>query len=151
MDIVELLTPGRVLLDVRVRDKGQLIHEIARAIAKSVDGVSADAIVASLTARERLGSTGLGNGFALPHARIQGLDRYAGLFARLAKPLAFDSIDGNPVTLVFALLIPAEGDKPHVAALAAITRRFRDAEMVGSLRGATTAAEAFALLSGKAG
>jgi nitrogen PTS system EIIA component len=147
MDIAEFLTPGRVLLDVRARDKTQLINEVAKATAKSIGGVSADAIAASLTARERLGSTGLGDGFALPHARIEGLDRYAGLFLRLAKPLAFDSIDGNPVSLVFALLIPAEGEKPHVAALAAISRRFRDTGLVSRLWAARTAADAFALLS----
>ena len=147
MDIAEFLSLERVLLDVRARDKAQLLTEVARVIAKSVSGLSTDVIETCLMARERLGSTGFGAGFALPHARIEGLDRYIGLFARLAKPIAFDSIDGNPVALVFVLLIPAEGDKPHVAALAAISRRFRDAALVSGLRTAKTANDAFSLLA----
>ena len=93
-------------------------------------GLTPEAVQAALAAREQLGSTGLGAGFALPHARIEGLDAYLGLFVRLAKPIDFEAIDGKPVTLVFVLLIPSETTIPHVAALAAISRRFRDADLV---------------------
>ena len=148
MTIADFLTPERVLLNVRARDKAHLIGDIARAFERPATGLAAERVEASLMARERLGSTGLGAGFALPHARIEGLDRFTGLFMRLAKPVAFDAIDGKPVGLVFGLLIPAAGEIPHVGALAAISRVFRDAAFVASLRQATTPAEAFRLLTG---
>jgi PTS system nitrogen regulatory IIA component len=147
MEIIDFLTSERVLLDLRPRDKGQLIGEIARQFGRSVGGLRPDVVEAALLARERLGSTGLGAGFALPHARIEGLDRYVGLFARLAKPVDFDSIDGKPVQLVFVLLIPAESETPHVAALAAISRRFRDVGLVAKLRTADTQAVAYGFLT----
>ncbi len=146
--IADFLTPERVLLNVRARDKAHVIGEIARAFDRPATGLAAKLVEASLMARERLGSTGLGAGFALPHARIEGLDRFAGLFMRLAKPVAFDAIDGKPVGLVFVLLIPAAGETPHVGALAAISRVFRDAAFVSDLRRATTSAETFRLLTG---
>jgi nitrogen PTS system EIIA component len=147
MEITDFLTTDRVLLDVRARDKGKLIGEIARNFEKLVPALSPEAVETALAAREQLGSTGLGAGFALPHARIEGLETYLGLFLRLARPLDFDSIDGKPVQLVFVLLIPAETSIPHVAALAAISRRFRDATLVAKLRKAETQSAAFGVLT----
>lgn len=138
MEIADFLTPERVLLDVRLRDKSQLIGEIARGFGRLLPGLSPDAVETALAAREQLGSTGLGAGFALPHARIDGLDSYAGMFLRLAKPIDFDAIDAKPVRLVFVLLIPPEPATPHVAALAAISRRFREAGLVERLLKADT-------------
>lgn len=148
MTIADFLSPERVLLNVRARDKAHLIGDIAKAFGRLAAGLTAERVEAGLLARERLGSTGLGWGFALPHARIEGLDRFTGLFIRLAKPIAFDAIDGKPVGLVFVLLIPAAGETPHVGALAAISRVFRDAAFVSGLQQATTPAEAFRLLTG---
>lgn len=148
MTIADFLLPERVLLNVKARDKAHLIGDVARAFERSGTGPAAEIVEANLLARERLGSTGLGAGFALPHARIEGLDRYSGLFVRLAKPIAFDAIDGKPVTLVFVLLIPATGETSHVAALAAISRQFRDADFVSRLLEAKTPAEAYRLLTG---
>jgi nitrogen PTS system EIIA component len=147
MEISDFLTPDRVLLDVRPRDKTQLINEIARSLGRLVPGLTPEAVHTALVAREQLGSTGLGAGFALPHARIEGLGAYVGLFVRLAKPIDFEAIDGKPVTLVFVLLIPSETTIPHVAALAAISRKFRDAELVTSLRKARTQVEAYSFLT----
>ncbi len=147
MDITDFLTPERVLLDSRSRDKTQLIAEIARYFSKTVPAIKAPAVEAALAAREQLGSTGLGGGFALPHARMEGLNTYLGMFIRLSKPIEFDAIDGKPVQLVFALLIPSETDVPHVAALAAISRRFRDPELVAQLRKAQTPALAYGYLT----
>jgi len=146
MEIADFLTPDRVLLDVRSRDKGQLIGEVARNFARLVPALKPQTVETALLAREQLGSTGLGAGFALPHARIEGLDAYLGLFVRLAKPIDFDAIDGKPVQLVFVLLIPAE-TATHVAALAAISRRFRDAARVAKLRKAETHAAAYGALT----
>jgi PTS system nitrogen regulatory IIA component len=147
MDITDFLTSDRVLLDVRSRDKGQLITEIARNFGRLVPALKPEIVETALLAREQLGSTGLGGGFALPHARVEGLDGYLGLFARLAKPVDFDAIDGKPVQLVFVLLIPTETTIPHVAALAAISRRFRDADLVARLRKAETQAAAYGFLT----
>jgi PTS system nitrogen regulatory IIA component len=148
MDIADFLTPDRVILEVRSRDKTQLIGEIARHFTRSVPTLRREAVETALRAREQLGSTGLGGGFALPHARIEGLTSYLGLFIRLAKPIEFDAIDGKPVELVFVLLIPSESAIPHVAALAAISRRFRDAELAGKLKRAKTHVDAFGFLTG---
>jgi PTS system nitrogen regulatory IIA component len=121
--------------------------EVARAFARSVPTLNAGLVETGLLAREQLGSTGLGAGFALPHARIEGLVSYAGLLVRLGKPIDFDAIDGKPVGLVFVLLIPPEGTVPHVAALAAISRRFRDADFVARLKKAKSAGEAYGVMT----
>jgi PTS system nitrogen regulatory IIA component len=147
MEITEFLTPDRVILDVRARDKTQLIGEVAREFGRLVPGMRPETVETALMAREQLGSTGLGAGFALPHARIEGLDAYLGLFARLTKPIEFDAIDGKPVQLVFVLLIPSETAISHVAALAAISRRFRDPARMASLRVAETQAAAYGVLT----
>jgi PTS system nitrogen regulatory IIA component len=147
MDIVEFLTPERVLLEVRVRDKAQLIGEIARHFGRLVPGLRPDTVEAALRAREQLGSTGLGGGFALPHARIESLESFLGMFMRLAKPVDFDAIDGKPVDLVFVLLIPSDATTPHVAALAAISRSFRDPALATNLRMTKTHVEASGFLT----
>jgi nitrogen PTS system EIIA component len=147
MDISDFLSPDRVSLDVRARDKGALITEVARQFARTVSGVNAQAVETALLAREQLGSTGLGGGFALPHARLDGLETYVGSFVRMSKPIEFDAIDAKPVSLVFVLLIPFETATPHVAALAAISRRFRDAALVLRLRKVKTPAEAYGFLT----
>ena len=147
MDIADFLTPDRVVLDVKLRDKAQFINETARLFGKLLPAVQPASVEEALSARERLGSTGLGAGFALPHARVEGLDTYAGLLLRLAKPIGFDAIDGKPIDLAFVLLIPSEPGTAHVAALAAISRKFRDAALVAKLRKADTPAAVYALLT----
>jgi nitrogen PTS system EIIA component len=147
MDITDFLAPDRVILEVRARDKTQLIVEIARYFGRLVPRLQAERVQTALLAREQLGSTGLGGGFALPHARIEGLGSFLGMFMRLAKPLDFDAIDAKPVTLVFVLLIPSETTTPHVAALAAISRRFRDPALATNLRLSKTHVEAFGFLT----
>jgi PTS system nitrogen regulatory IIA component len=147
MDITDFLTADRVVLDARPRDKPALIGEVARTFARLLPPLQPKVLETALLAREQLGSTGLGAGFALPHARIDGLDAYLGLFVRLAKPLDFEAIDGKPVRLVFVLLIPSETTVSHVAALAAISRRFRDPDLAAKLAKAPTRAAAFGLLT----
>jgi nitrogen PTS system EIIA component len=147
MEITDFLTPERVVLELRARDKMALIGEISRHFARTVPALKTETVETALLAREQLGSTGLGGGFALPHARIEGLTAYTGLFARLARPIDFDAIDGKPVTLMFVLLIPFETATPHVGALAAISRRFRDADLVARLRRSKTPVEAYGFLT----
>ncbi|HEX2940452.1 MAG TPA: PTS sugar transporter subunit IIA [Rhodopila sp.] len=148
MEITDFLTPDRVVFDIRARDKRQLIAEAAQRFARSVLDLNPATVEAALLQREQLGSTGLGNGFALPHARIEGLDRFLGLFIRLVKPIAFDAIDGKPVQLVFVLLIPADSAVSHLAPLAAISRRFRDADVVAAVLRAPTTMAAYGILAG---
>jgi nitrogen PTS system EIIA component len=147
MDIAEILTQDRVIASLRVSDKAQLLQELARRAA-AVLTIPQNTILDALEAREKLGSTGLGQGFALPHARIEGLDRFFGLFAKLARPMAYDAVDDNPVDLVFLLLIPSSTTVNYVSILAAISRRIRDKELAGRLRKTENAAALHALLAG---
>lgn len=146
MDISDLIEPQHVMLDVRVRDKAHLLQELGRRAAPFA-GIDANAIATALSEREQLGSTGLGKGFALPHARIREVRSLFGTFLRLNRPIEFQSIDEKPVDLVFLLLIPAEARNEHVAALAAISRRFRDENTAARLRKAESAEAAYQLLT----
>ena len=134
MEIADLIAPDRIALDLRVRDKAQLLRELAKRAETACEGLAAATVEAALRSREGLGSTGLGRGFALPHARLAGLTGFVGLFARLARPIEFEAIDGAPVDLVFLLLMPDEAGGAAVAALAAVSRRFRDADALARLR-----------------
>jgi PTS system nitrogen regulatory IIA component len=146
MDIAELLSADRVVLNMRVRDKAALLTELARLASSHAPEVSSGEVEAALLGRERLGSTGLGAGFALPHARLARLDAFVGLFARLARPIDYSAIDDKPVDLVFLLLIPAEA-VDHVAALAAVSRLFRDPAVVARVRKAGSTAATFDILT----
>jgi nitrogen PTS system EIIA component len=139
MRVADLIAPAQVLAALRVQDKPQLLAELARR-ASATTGIDAPTIITALQTREQLGSTGLGKGFALPHARVDGLTAFFGLFVRLSRPIDFQAIDGQPVDLVFLLLIPPDANAEHVAALAAIARPIRDPLFVRELRQAKDAA-----------
>lgn len=145
MDIRELITPDRVLLGLRVADKEQLLHELGRQAGLMLgrDGAS---IAGALAARERLGSTGLGRGIALPHTTLAGLSQFFGLAARLYRPIGFDAIDEQPIDMAFLLLIPNGAEGEHVAALAAVSRQLRDAERMQRIRRAPDRASFHRLL-----
>ena len=145
MEIADLLGPERVALDAKARDKAQALRLVADRLANT--GPSSAAIEASLDARETLGSTGLGRGFALPHARIDGLDRFIGAFFRLARPIDFAAIDGAPVDLVFGLLIPTGNDAAAIATLAAVARLGRDPAVTDRLRRCRDPLEALTALT----
>ena len=146
MEISDFLQPDQIVAGLRVSDKAQLTAELSRRAAAALQ-IARQPVEAALIARERLGSTGLGRGFALPHARLAGLDRFFGLFARLARPIDFDAIDERPVDLVFLLLIPDNSGGEHVAALAAISRRIRDQALAQRLRKAASAEAMYSLLT----
>jgi PTS system nitrogen regulatory IIA component len=139
MDLASLVDPSRVVFGARANNKEQLLLDLASRAAASLN-LDPKTIVNALRAREELGSTGLGEGFALPHARIEGLDRFFGMFARLKRPVHFDSVDGKPVDLVFLLLIPPAAGSEHLAALASISRCLRDKEFAARLRKAANTA-----------
>jgi PTS system nitrogen regulatory IIA component len=146
MTIGDLIGPDRVIVGLRPGDKTQLLQELAnRAAATSLD---AAAIFSALQARENLGSTGLGKGFALPHARLQALKAPYALFARLARPIDFAAIDEQPVDIVILLLTQADGGNQHLATLAAVSRPMRDTAFVQKLRQAPDAAALHLLLQG---
>jgi PTS system nitrogen regulatory IIA component len=135
---------------LRAADKAQLLEELSRRAAAAL-GIDPRTVLAALQSREALGSTGLGRGFALPHARLPGLTRFFGLFVRLARPIDFAAIDGAPVDLVFLLLGPTDAPKAHLAALAAISRPLRDTGFTAALRRARDAEAMHALLAAPQG
>jgi PTS system nitrogen regulatory IIA component len=138
MDLTDLIDSSRVIFAARATDKEQLLQDLATRAAALLN-LDAQTIVNALQLREELGSTGLGNGFALPHARVEGLDRFFGMFARLNRPINFDAIDGKPVDLVFLLLIPPSPGSEHLGVLAAVARQLRDQEFTARLRKAASA------------
>jgi nitrogen PTS system EIIA component len=146
MDMIDLVTPERVVLKLRADDKQQLLAELARRAAQAT-GLGRPIIEAALVAREQLGSTGVGAGIAIPHARIAGLASFFGLFARLDRALDYDAIDGQKVDLVFLLLVPANATSEHLQALASVSRRLRDATCAAKLRKATIAAALYDILT----
>jgi nitrogen PTS system EIIA component len=146
MEIAEFTTPQGVLPSLRALNKAQVLRELARRAAAAT-GHDEETILAALLERERLGSTGVGKQVALPHARVRGLRRICGIFARLERPVDFDSIDEQPVDLVFLLVAPEDSGKDHLAALARISRLFRDQSVRARLREAESAAEIYDLLT----
>lgn len=147
MDLKQLIAPERVTIGLKARDKAQLLSFLAEQAGASV-GLPPAPILAALQAREALGSTGVGQGIALPHARIDGLARTYGALARLERPIEYAAIDEGAVDLVVLLLSPATGGQEHLSALSAISRRMRDRGVAQRLRQAGDAAQAYAVLTG---
>jgi PTS system nitrogen regulatory IIA component len=147
MNIAELVTSKHIIAGLRVSDKKQLLQELAHRAAEDLHS-DVQPILEALQAREKLGSTGLGQGFALPHACLAGLPGFFGLFARLNRAVEYQAVDEMPVDLVFLLLIPENAAGEHVAALAAISRRFRDPEFTARVRKAKNADAIYGLLAG---
>ncbi|MGE5269909.1 MAG: PTS IIA-like nitrogen regulatory protein PtsN [Thiohalocapsa sp.] len=146
MQIAELLTPRGIVPQLRVGNKKAVLQEIAKRGA-TMTGIAERAVYEALLERERLGTTGIGHGVALPHAKLPELAQLHGLFLRLDRPVAFEAIDDQPVDLVFALLAPAEAGAEHLRALARVSRLLRDAAICQKLRGTDSADALFALLA----
>lgn len=144
MTLEELIPPGHVFERLRVADKPALLAALARAAGEAL-GLAPAGIAAALAAREALGSTGIGGGIALPHARMATLAAPSGFLARLERPVAFDAVDGRPVDLVFLMLSPA-ADAAHLRALAAVSRRLRMPGVAEAMRTAAPGAVRMALL-----
>jgi len=147
LEIADLVTPRSVVAQLRAPTKRQVLQELARR-AGTVTGVADRRIYDALAERERLGTTGIGNGVAIPHCRLVELDRLCGLFARLERPIPYDAIDDEPVDLLFVLLAPADAGAEHLKALARVSRLLRDRAMCEKLRGANSADALYALLTG---
>ncbi len=146
MDLEDLLTPEGVTAHLKVTSKKQALQELS-AKAAAVTGLSERAIFETLLERERLGSTGVGQGIAIPHGKLSELTRLHGLFARLETPISFDSVDDQPVDLIFLLLAPESAGADHLKALARVSRLLRNQKMVEKLRATDDASALYALLT----
>lgn len=146
MPLPDIIPDGAIIPALKVSSKKQLLQEVA-ARAAHLTGCAAEAIFETLNARESLGSTGAGNGIAIPHGKLPNLDRVVGLFARLERPVDFDSIDGEPVDLVFALLAPEGAGADHLKALSRVARMTRDPANMQKLRSARDEATLRTLLA----
>jgi nitrogen PTS system EIIA component len=146
MRISEFLSPADVMVDVRASDKRALLRELARKAASTLKLTEAD-VSSELLKREELGSTGMGNGVAIPHARIDKVMKPLGLLAKLKQPIDFDAIDGQRVDLVFVLLLPRTAEGSQLGALASVARKLRTAEALAQLRRAESAAELYAAIA----
>ncbi|WP_366553881.1 PTS IIA-like nitrogen regulatory protein PtsN [Aquibaculum sediminis] len=146
MEIADMLSPEGVIPALRVTSKKQALQELARRAAEVV-GQPERAIFEVLVERERLGTTGVGNGIAIPHGKLANLDRLHALFARLETPVDFDAIDEQPVDLVCVLLAPEQAGADHLKALARVSRLLRDRSVCEKLRGSDSRDAIYALLT----
>ena len=146
MEIAELITPEGVVPNLRATSKKQALQELSRRAAE-ITGLADRAIFDVLVEREKLGTTGVGNGIAIPHGKLASLTRLYGLFARLERPVDFDSIDEQPVDLIFLLLAPESAGADHLKALARISRLLRDKSVCEKLRATDSAEALYALLT----
>ena len=142
MNIKAFLSPSDVLLDLRARDKMAVLEELSSRAARVLD-LPAEVIALEIERREELGSTGIGGGVSMPHARFREVTKPFGLLARLKQPVNFEAIDGQPVDLVFLLLLPASSQLDQLNTLAAVARKLRDPKVLHNLRLATTASELY--------
>ncbi len=146
MNFMDLLTPEAIKVVGAVTSKKRLMHDIAD-LAASAYGFNASMTVEALMERESLGPTGVGHGVALPHARIPDLDKVAGLFILLEKPIDFEAVDRQPVDVVFALFAPEDAGVEHLKALALVSRTLRDTAFCTKLRSNPDANKLFTILT----
>lgn len=145
MDLSDLVTADRIFASLHAGSKKQVLQDLA-ARASKASGIDERVIFDALIERERLGSTGVGHGIAIPHARLGDMNHLEGYFARLECPIEFDAVDDEPVDLVFLLLVPEESGADHLKALARISRLLRNEAVTNGLRNASTAEEIFRTL-----
>jgi PTS system nitrogen regulatory IIA component len=146
MDMVDLLAQDGIVANLKASSKKQALQELSQQAA-ILTGLHVRTIFDVLLQREKLGTTGIGRGIAIPHGKIQELERLYGIFARLPKPVDFDAIDEQPVDLIFLLLAPESAGADHLKALARVSRLLRDDEICAKLRGADDPEALFALLT----
>jgi PTS system nitrogen regulatory IIA component len=146
MLLSDFISPDSVVSSLKAKTKKQLLQDLSVRAAR-LTGLQERDIFDVLLQRERLGSTGLGHGIAIPHGKLQGLKRIAGIFARLAEPIEFDAVDGEPVDIVFLLLAPEGAGADHLKALARISRLLREGSAVEKLRASRDAAALYAVLT----
>lgn len=146
MTLMDLLTPAAVISPLRAQGKKQALLELAQHAAL-VTGLPERELFESLLQRERLGSTGIGEGIAIPHGRMPGIDRLVGLFARADKPIEFDALDGQPVDIIFVLIAPEGAGADHLKALARVARVLRNQAVLEQVRSTRDPAAIYAVLA----
>lgn len=145
MLVSEIITQSRVLSLVSVSSKKRLFQEISNSVGLDCD-ISTETVFTALKNREQLGPTGMGNGIAIPHAKIEGIKEIKGMFIKLEKPIDFDSMDGKKVDLVFAILAPINSGVDHLKALAKVSRLLRDENICSKLRSTEDKIALFSIL-----
>ncbi|MDB5623025.1 MAG: transcriptional regulator [Devosia sp.] len=146
MELAEILADRAVLACTGVQSKHQLFEELAQRAAE-LTGLDSNDILEAITDREALGSTGLGNGIAIPHGKTAGIKKVTAVFARLDQPIEFDAVDDQPVDLIMMLLAPAGAGADHLKALSRVARLLRTEAVVEELRRAGDAAQLYAILN----
>ena len=146
MPLIDLVVPNAVIPALKVNSKKQAIQELA-AKAAALTGQGEREILEILLQREKLGSTGVGNGVAIPHGKLPKLGKLFGLFARLDRPIDFEALDSQPVDLIFLLLAPEGAGADHLKALARVARLLRDPDVVHKLRESRDAESLYAVLA----
>lgn len=146
MEIAELLTLESVLSDLKVTSKKQALQELSKCVSRSYNLAERE-VFEVLLERERLGSTGVGNGIAIPHGKMESLDRLRGFFARLERPIDFEAVDDRRVDLIFLLLAPESAGADHLKALALVSRLMRDKSVCEKLRVSDNPEALYALLT----
>jgi PTS system nitrogen regulatory IIA component len=147
MKLADILSPARIALGVAVTSKKRALEEIAKLLAQGAPSVSPVDILNSLAGREKLGSTGLGHGVAIPHGRVPGISGSLGAFMRLRHPVDYETHDGQPVDLIFGLLVPQNATGEHLQHLAAIAEKFSDDGFCAQMRAVADPAAALALFA----
>jgi PTS system nitrogen regulatory IIA component len=146
MPLTDLVAHNAILPALKVTGKKQALHELSTRAAE-LTGQNERAVYEILLQRERLGSTGVGNGIAIPHGKLARIDRLFGLFARLERAVDFEALDGQPVDLIFLLLAPESAGADHLKALARVARLLRDPEIASKLRESRDADAIYAVLA----
>ena len=146
MALTDLLSPDAILSALRVNGKKQALQEMSERAAQ-VSGLSAREIFDALLQRERLGSTGVGDGIAIPHGKLANCKHIFGIFARLERPIDFEALDGLPVDLIFLLIAPESAGADHLKALARIARLLRDQDVAKKLRASRDAPAIYSVLA----
>ncbi len=146
MEVADLLSPEAVIASLRAKSKKQALQDLSAAAAKHCD-IGSPQILEKLLQRERLGTTGVGQGVAIPHAKFAQAERIFGVFARLESPIDFESIDDQPVDLIFMLVAPEAAGAEHLRALARVSRMLRNKDFCAKLRGSRDAAALYSLLT----
>lgn len=146
MDFETLIEPAAILPGLRANSKKQVLQELAEKAAE-LTGRPEREIFETILQREKLGSTGVGNGIAIPHGKLEGLDHIVGVFARLSRPIEFDALDDQPVDLVFLLLAPEGSGADHLKALSKVARLLRNPDTVGQIRASRDAGAIYALMT----
>jgi nitrogen PTS system EIIA component len=149
MDLGDLISPDAIFPGLKAKSKKQALHELALRAA-ALTGVAERTIYDTLLQRENLGSTGVGRGIAIPHGRVPELRKIVSLFARLSEPIAFDSLDGEAVDLIFLLLAPEHAGADHLKALARISRLLREPSTIERLRASQDRAAIYSVLTASA-